>query len=347
MKKRIGAIVMMLVLAVSLGGCSTKPQEQTDTATATAEKEENKDLEEFDVVLDWYPNAVHAFIYEAIEKGYYEEEGLHVNIRFPASVSDGISLPAAGKADLGIFYLQNTIIAAANEDVPIRSVGAILQSPLNIIMSLKEKNITSPADLVGKTIGYSGSTETEAIIKSNMENVGADTSDVKLVDVGFDLMSSMTTGNVDATIGCMVNHEVPQMEEEGFKVNYFFPTDYGVPNYYELVFLAGNKQLKENPEKIEKFLRASKRGFEDMKANPEEALGILLKNQNAENFPLSATVERKSMATVLPIMETENAEFLSQTADVWQKNADWLVEKGVIPEKIDAGKLIYQFEEQE
>ena len=54
-----------------------------------------------------------------------------------------------------------------------------------------------------------------------MENVGADYSDVTLVDVGFDLMSSMTTGNVDATIGCLVNHEVPQMEEEGFEVSWF------------------------------------------------------------------------------------------------------------------------------
>ena len=54
-----------------------------------------------------------------------------------------------------------------------------------------------------------------------MENVGADASDVNMINVGFELMSSMTTGNVDATIGCLVNHEVPQLEEEGFDVNYF------------------------------------------------------------------------------------------------------------------------------
>lgn len=334
MKKKTWLAAMAVVLATTLAGCSTAPKEEA--------KAPEKQLEEFDVVLDWYPNAVHAFLYEAIEKGYYEEEGLHVNIRFPASVSDGISLPAAGKADLGIFYLHNTIMAVANEDIPVRSVGAILQSPLNIVLSLKEKNITSPADLVGKTIGYSGSTETEAVLNSNMNFVGAKAGDLKLVDVGFDLMSAMTTGNVDATIGCMVNHEVPQMEEEGFDVNYYFPTDYGVPEYYELVFLAGDKQLKENPEKIEKFLRATKRGFEDMKANPEEALEILLANQNEENFPLSPSVEKKSLEIVLPIMETEDTSFLSQTKEVWQKNIDWLYEQGVISQKIDASTLIYE-----
>ena len=82
---------------------------------------------------------------------------------------------------------------------------------------------------MGKTIGYAGTELSEALIRSIMDYVGADYSDVTLIDVGFDLMSSMTTGNVDATIGCLVNHEVPQMEEEGFEVNWFDLDDYGVP----------------------------------------------------------------------------------------------------------------------
>ena len=67
-----------------------------------------------------------------------------------------------------------------------------------------------------------------------------------------------------------------------------------------------------------------------MKADPEEALSILLANQNEENFPLSETVERRSMETLLPLMETEEAPFLSQSADCWQENADWLLSEGLI-----------------
>ena len=69
-----------------------------------------------------------------------------------------------------------------------------------------------------------------------------------MVDVGFDLMSSMTTGNVDATIGCLVNHEVPQLEKEGFEVNYFFPDDFGVPKYYEGIFLASDEMIDNEPD---------------------------------------------------------------------------------------------------
>ena len=48
---------------------------------------DNKKLEEINVVLDWYPNAVHSFIYDAIKKGYYEQEGLKVNIVFPSNTN--------------------------------------------------------------------------------------------------------------------------------------------------------------------------------------------------------------------------------------------------------------------
>lgn len=267
-------ICLLLVCAMLLCGCG-----------ASAGDNETSGLKELDVVLDWYPNALHAFLYVAIEKGYYEEEGLKVNIRFPSNANDAISLVAAGQADIGLYYQQDVIQARAQQDVPVKSIGAVVQGPLNIVLSLEEKGITSAGDLVGKTIGYAGTELSEALIRSIMQYVGADYSDVTMIDVGFDLMSSMTTGNVDATIGCLVNHEVPQMEEEGFSVNWFDLDDYGVPTYYEGIFLASDETIANDSETLQAFLRASAKGFADMKADPEAALATLLANQNAENFP--------------------------------------------------------------
>ena len=312
-------ICLLLVCAMLLCGCG-----------ASAGDNETSGLKELDVVLDWYPNALHAFLYVAIEKGYYEEEGLKVNIRFPSNANDAISLVAAGQADIGLYYQQDVIQARAQQDVPVKSIGAVVQGPLNIVLSLKEKGITSAGDLVGKTIGYAGTELSEALIRSIMQYVGADYSDVTMIDVGFDLMSSMTTGNVDATIGCLVNHEVPQMEEEGFSVNWFDLDDYGVPTYYEGIFLASDETIANDSETLQAFLRASARGFADMKADPEAALATLLANQNAENFPLSETVERKSMGVLIPMMETADAAFLSQSDACWQENIDWMLEQGLI-----------------
>ena len=317
--KRIATLA--LAGALLLAGCSAPASDEQETTTG------GQELREISVVLDWYPNALHAFLYDAIEKGYFEEEGLKVTIQFPSNANDAISLVAAGQAEIGLYYQQDVIMARANQDVPVKSIGAVVQGPLNIVLSLKDKNITSPEDLVGKTIGYAGTELSEALIRSIMANVGADSS-----DVAFDLMSSMTTGNVDATIGCLVNHEVPQMEEEGFEVNYFELDDYGVPTYYEGVFLANDTMIEEEPEVLKGFLRACEKGFDDMQADPDGVLQILLDNQNEENFPLSQTVEQKSMATLLPMMETEEAPFLSQTAECWQENVDWLLSEGLIDE---------------
>ena len=263
-----------------------------------------------------------------------------MQIRFPSNTNDALSLVAAGKAEIGLYYQHDVIQARANQNVPVKSIGAVVQGPLNIILSLKDKEITSPSDLVGKTVGYAGTELSEALVRSIMQNVGADDSDVTMVDVGFDLMNAMTTDNVDATIGCLVNHEVPQMEEEGFAVNWFDLDDYGVPTNYEGVFVANDETIEKDSALLCAFLRASAKGFADMQADPEEALAILLANQNAENFPLSETVERKSMETLLPMMETAEASFLSQTEACWQENIDWLYESGLIGAPVDPAEVM-------
>ena len=321
-------------------GAQESAEEGSASEAAETTEKDKKDLREVNVVLDWYPNAIHTFLYTAIERGYYEEEGLDVQIRFPSNANDALSMVAAGKAEIGMYYQQDLIQAVANQKAPIRSVGAIVQSPLSIILSLKDKNITRPKDMVGKTIGYGGTVLSESLVKCMMESVGADASDVKMVDVGFDLMSSMTTGNVDATIGCLVNHEVPQMEEEGFELNYFPVSGYGIPNYYEEVFLTNNKLLEEEPEVVAGFLRASKKGFDDFKADPDGCLAILMNNQNEANFPLTQSVEEQSCKTLLPLMETADAEFLSQTEECWQENIDWMLENGLIDQNVDVADVM-------
>ncbi|MCF2663257.1 ABC transporter substrate-binding protein [Oscillibacter valericigenes] len=323
-------IVALLLVCLLLAGCSAAPEKSG--------KEEKP--ETVDVVLDWYPNAVHAFIYEAIDKGYFADEGLQVNVLFPSNTTDPLTMTAAGKADIGFYYQEDTIIAKANEGVPVKVLGAVVQEPISIMASLKEKNITQPADLVGKTIGYSGTRFAEVAVNQLLQSVGATLDDVEMIDVGFDLMSSMTTGNVDATYGCFINHEIPALEEEGFPMDYMKLTDYGVPNYYALMLVTGEGQLEKNRDKYTRFLRACEKGFDDMQADPDGALQLMMNNQNTENFPLTESVEKKSFDVLLPIMEKEGTPFLSQDAAVWQENIDWLYSTGMIESTFDPAEVM-------
>lgn len=320
----------------SAGSSGAESSAAEDASGGTGDGE----LRELNIVLDWYPNAIHTFLYTAIERGYYRDEGLDVKIRFPANDNDGLALVAAGKVELSVYYQQDVIQAVVNQGVGIRSIGAVCQTPLNVILSMKDKNVNSPKDFVGKTVGYGGTALSEAMVKAMMENVGEDPSSVTLQNVGFDLMSSMTTGQVDATIGCLVNHEVPQLEEEGFDVNWFPLTDYGIPNFYEVCILANNDLIENEPDTLRAFLRASKKGFNDFKADPDGTLQILLDNQNAENFPLTPSVEKKSAETLLPRMEQEGKPFLSQTEECWQENIDWMLDQKLIDRKPEVSEVM-------
>lgn len=336
MKRIISAVLACLLMA----GCSSGAAGSVSSGAASASSAAGAELETVDVVLDWYPNAVHAFIYEAIEKGYFAQEGLEVNVLFPSNTTDPLTMTAAGKADIGFYYQEDTIIARANEAVPVKVLGAVVQEPISVLCSVADKNIKTPADLVGKTIGYSGTRFAEVAVNQLLQSAGASLDDVTMIDVGFDLMSSMTTGNVDATYGCFINHEIPAMEEEGFEMDYMKLTDYGVPNYYALMLVTGESQLEKNQDKYTRFLRACQKGFADMKNDPAEALDIMMNNQNSENFPLTESVEKKSFDVLLPMMETESAAFLSQDAATWQENIDWLLSTGMIETAFDPSEIM-------
>ena len=122
MKKRI--LALLAAGTMLLTGCGAQNAAQSDAA-----KSGSDDLQHLTVVLDWYPNALHAFLYEAQEKGYFAEEGLDVDIQSPAGVNDAMSMVAAGKADIGLYYQQDVIQARAEQDVPIKSIGAVVQGP--------------------------------------------------------------------------------------------------------------------------------------------------------------------------------------------------------------------------
>ena len=71
-----------------------------------------------------------------------------------------------------------------------------------------------------------------------------------------------------------------------------------------------------------------------MKNDPQGTLTTLLENQNEENFPLSEGVEQRSIDVLLPLMENENAKFLTQNKELWQNDINWLKEQGLINKEI-------------
>ncbi|MCD8036177.1 MAG: ABC transporter substrate-binding protein [Clostridiales bacterium] len=341
--KKFLSVILAGIMIFSLAACSSSSS-SADSAEDVSE-ETAGELEDFDIVLDWYPNAVHSFIYVGIKKGYYAEEGLNVNVQFPSNTNDAISLTAAGKADAGLYYQPNIVSVAANQDIPVKVLGTVVQHPLNIIISMTDSGINGPADLAGKVIGYPGTTDNEIFVKAMMEYVGLTYEDTTMMDVGFDLNTALITGNVDAIAGGYINHEYPTLLQSGYDVTYFDLTDGGVPDYEELVLITGETQVEEESDKLAAFIRASKRAFEDVKADPQAALDILLSNQDEANYPLNAEVEQASMDILLPLMYSDEQDFLTIDRESWEENIAWLNEQGLLQNEITADDLLAEIEE--
>ncbi|ONK24656.1 ABC transporter substrate-binding protein [Siminovitchia sp. FSL H7-0308] len=320
MRKRI-VFYCALFAVMLLSACGGEQGETASSPDKT--KETDKELQSFDIMLDWYPNAVHSYLYAAKEKGFFEEEGLDVNIRFPANPTDPINLAATGDIELGIGY-QSDVITARADGVQVKSVAAIVRSPLNHIIYLKDSDIKRPKDLEGRTVGWPGTPLNEPLVQTIVESDGGDMSKVKMTDVGFELNAAIATKRVDAVTGAFINHEVPMLANQGVETEHFNPVDYGVPSYYELVFVTNDDTWKEKEDSIRSFWKAASKGYEFMKENPEEALEILLNNQDDENFPLNKEVEQESLNILLPKMEKENEAFGSQSEDLWNEVIQWL-----------------------
>ncbi|MBY3620506.1 ABC transporter substrate-binding protein [Acinetobacter sp. CUI P1] len=302
--------------------------------SANSSNNENKQTHKLTIMLDWYPNAVHSFLYAAEQNGYFKEEGLDIEIQMPADSNDALKLVAANQVNLALSY-QPQVLMARSENIPVRSIAAIVRHPLNHLMVPQAGDIHSPKDLTGKQIGYSSIPLYEAMIRTMIQNDGGDPSTSKLIDVGFDLIPAIATKQVDAIMGGFINHEQLILEKEGHPVLSFNPTDYGVPDYYELVLVASDQGVQHSESYFKKFLNAITKGQKFVEENPEKALNLLLAHEDATS-PLDKQIEEKSLEILLPLMNAGDQDFGYQEPASWEKVRQWLSDNNLLSTDIKA-----------
>lgn len=314
MLRKLPVLILALVI-VLVSGCGK--------ATAPAAPKQ------VSLVLDWYPNAVHAFILAAEKQGFFQAEGLAVQLKMPAeNPTDGIKLVAAGKETFALYY-QPDVLLARGEAIPIVSVAAIVRHPLNGIMVPAASGIKSPKDLAGKQVGYPGIPLNTSMVNTMVKTAGGDPATVKMTDVSFDLIPAIATKKTDAIAGGFINHEKLLLEKQGIPITYFAPTDFGVPNYYELVLITGEGTAKTDRSTVDAFWRALSRGQGWVKQNQKAALQLVLDAQNKE-FPLDADVEAASLQMLLPLMEEAGVAFGTQRPADWAQVANWMTAQGAL-----------------
>ena len=282
-----------------------------------------EETEEVTVLLDWTPNTNFSGIYAATEEGFYLDENLTVEvIQAPGSV---IQMTASGQAQFG-FSFQEEVTFARSEGIPVVSLAAVLQENSSGFASLKERGIESAADFPGHTYGGWGSPVEEATIRALLDRRGLDPSSVDIV----------TTGEVDSLI--VIEREADfawifygwtgiEAELKGMEINFIALRDEDPAlDYYTPVIVSGEELISDNPDLIERFMRATAAGYNFAADNPAEAAAHLLTNAPE----LDPGLVQASQEWLSPRYRGNASSWGIQKLKTWENYALWLHEHGLI-----------------
>ncbi len=220
------------------------------------------------VLLDWFVNPDHAPLIVAKAEGWFADAGLDVELVPPADPSAPPRLVAAGQADLAISY-QPQLHVQVDEGLPVVRIGTLAETPLNSLVVLEQSGIQSPADLKGKTIGYSVGGFEDALLGAMLRKYDLGLEDVELVNINFALSPSLITGRVDGVIGAFRNFELNQLDIEGHPGKAFYPEEEGVPAYDELILLSHRDEVGDPRFRI--FLDVLEEATLYLTNHPEQA----------------------------------------------------------------------------
>ena len=261
MKKNISlaiAFVYSVCFLLSLSGCAPKS---------------GSDIVRF--ALDWTPNTNHTGLYVAQEKGYFAQEGLNVEILQPPE-NGAVALLASGGADFAVDFQESLGPAIAREDpLPVLAVAAIISHNTSGVLSLKESDIQTPRDLMGKRFATWSAPLVDAIIRQIVEADGGRFEEVDMIpNWATDAISALQT-DIDA-IWVYYAWDGIAAELHGVETNFMdFSELNTVFDFYTPVILTNTDYAAAQPEEVKAFLRALSRGYAYASENPKEAAAIL------------------------------------------------------------------------
>jgi putative hydroxymethylpyrimidine transport system substrate-binding protein len=311
------ALLLLAALAIALPACA----EKTEGGPGSHK------TERFNVILDYFPNADHAGLYAAQAAGDYKRAGLDVELKPPPDPSAPLKLLQSGQADVVISY-EPELLLARDKGADLVAVGALVQKPLTTLMTL-DGTINRPEDLRGKRVGTAGIPYQTAYLQTILNNAGVDPEEVMQTDVGFNLVPAMLSHKVDATLGAFWNYEGTDLRRRGRKPTIMRMEKLGVPTYNELVFVARRKDLDEGfSSKLRRFLRATAKGHERLRANPEIGIDALLRVDPGLERGLQTDVVSETLPVFFPA--DRNKPFGWQQPNEWKAYGDWMYEQKLV-----------------
>ncbi|WP_234996359.1 ABC transporter substrate-binding protein [Demequina sp. NBRC 110054] len=309
-----------------LAGCSSTDASETDASTDSSASTETTEPTAVSFALDWTPNTNHTGLYVALAEGYFEDAGLDVEV-LPYNSSSPDTLVDAGTADFGISF-ESSMLFSKSAGAGIVSVMSVLQHTSTAIgVRADNDDIQSPADLDGLTYGGFGAVDEEPTMQAIIQGAGG-TGEFESVVLGTSAYEALYSGDVDFTVP-FVAWEGIEAELRGEPMKYFYATDYGFPDQYNVIVIGNESWIEENPDAAAAFVQALQEGYEYAAANPDEAAQILM-DENPDVLTEEELVTLSQEMLSADYLLDDSGAVGTQTEEMWADLGSFYYDAGLL-----------------
>lgn len=249
------------------------------------------------LMLNWYTYSEHAPFFLGKERGYYDQEGIDLDIQEGRGSGVTVQAVAAGTATFGYADVP-TMIKAAAKGAPVIAVGVALQTSPMSVMGFADKNIRKPADIKGKTVAVTPGDSMSQVWPLFLKKTGLTDGDFKTVAGDAQTkLNAVINNQADLLLGYVMDQAIKLQDATKKEVYPIRFADYGV-NMVSSGIIVQKEFLKNKPDVVKRFLRATTRSMEEAAKNPEAAIDAMLKANPKSGVKDTALVGMKATAAL-------------------------------------------------
>ena len=282
------AIICLSILCI--GACSQDPAPQSENG-----------LVPIILQTDWYAQPEHGGFYQAVAKGYYEEEGMKVEIR-PGGNMNGIPhLVASKRVHFSVGAIE-TMLTHRSRGIPLVSLFPYFQHDPQCVLFHKESGIQSLYDLDGREVMF----QADLIYINFLESMGID---LHLIPMDWSLVRYMS--DTEFVQQCFLTSEPLVVARQGVDPGVIPMSESGFDPYRHVY--THENMVEERPEIVKAFIRASIRGWEDfMTGDPKPAFKLIRESNPQQTEPIMQEIVTQMKAYNLTGGNAEKDEELGQ-----------------------------------
>jgi polar amino acid transport system substrate-binding protein len=261
--------------------------------------------------LDWLNQFQFAGYYVAKENGYYDASGLDVDIKEFNYNSNILKNLMSEEASYGVG--KSSLIVDKFDGNNIVLLSTIFQTSPMVLISLKSSNIETPKDLKDKKVMITDDAISSATINSMIVSQGVKLNEITVQKHSFDI-NDLINKKTDS-MACFLSNEPYVLEKLNIKYNILNPNNYNF-DFYEGILYTSEKELLNNPSRVQNFNKASLKGWEYAFNHIEETAKLIHEKYNSQNKSLDSLIyEGKVLKTLSKIDEGILGKIDTKTID--------------------------------